>query len=588
MAKHPRLLLRGTTYYHRAAVPKDIRETYGKSEEIASLKTKDYRTAQKLVRIEAARVDALFQAHRDRLARLQEPPLEDLTDDQIALLSSALFASILQEDERERLKGFRDDDDFDLYAYDIDAAEQMSREFYARGKIPAFVSGNFDELVAIVGADWRLSANSIAWPKLARAMLAEIIKAAEVKRRRNSGDVIETPPIPSALASSGTMRGPIPGKSKVSLKHLFKLWKTDHIAAERSMKTVADMEARIDDFIKYVGHDNAEEMTGRELVAYCETLRHERGLSPKTISTSYLAAIRSVFRLGKRKFAVSNDPSVGVRYVVPKRKRTRPKGFTTLEATTILTCTLKPELLPPGMLELNKFAIRWVPWICAYTGARVGEIAQLRRQDFMEESGIRYIQITPEAGTVKTGEYRYVPLHSHLLEMGLWEIVMARPKGHLFFVPDDKERQRGHRQSDNVSGTVRDFVREIALVTDERVWPNHGWRHRFKTVARDVDIEQRYMDVIQGHSDGSASADYGDNTMIALSREIEKLPRYVVSSADDFRKKLMEALSQVEQTAIEDDYAEVSKILAKVSRAGRASGLLQALEKLDETPQVNP
>ncbi|MBJ7407641.1 MAG: hypothetical protein JHD07_31860 [Bradyrhizobium sp.] len=29
----------------------------------------------------------------------------------------------------------------------------------------------------------------------------------------------------------------------------------------------------------------------------------------------------------------------------------------------------------PGMLEEHAKARRWVPWICAYTGARVNEIA---------------------------------------------------------------------------------------------------------------------------------------------------------------------------------------------------------------------
>ena len=60
MAGHPRLYRRNATYYHRAAIPKDIAATYPKSEETFSLRTKDYQEAVKLVRIAAARVDALF------------------------------------------------------------------------------------------------------------------------------------------------------------------------------------------------------------------------------------------------------------------------------------------------------------------------------------------------------------------------------------------------------------------------------------------------------------------------------------------------------------------------------------------------
>jgi integrase len=63
-------------------------------------------------------------------------------------------------------------------------------------------------------------------------------------------------------------------------------------------------------------------------------------------------------------------------------------------------------------------AKRWVPWLCAYTGARVGEIAQLRKQDVRWVDGHYVIHITPEPGTVKTDEPRDVVLHSHLIQRG--------------------------------------------------------------------------------------------------------------------------------------------------------------------------
>ena len=56
-------------------------------------------------------------------------------------------------------------------------------------------------------------------------------------------------------------------------------------------------------------------------------------------------------------------------------------------------------------------AKQWLPWICAYTGARVGKIAQLRRKDVRKEEGHWIIHITPEAGTVKNKEVREVPVY---------------------------------------------------------------------------------------------------------------------------------------------------------------------------------
>jgi hypothetical protein len=41
---------------------------------------------------------------------------------------------------------------------------------------------------------------------------------------------------------------------------------------------------------------------------------------------------------------------------------------------------------------------RWVPWICAYSGARAGEITQLRSQNVIEQGGTKALRITPDAG----------------------------------------------------------------------------------------------------------------------------------------------------------------------------------------------
>lgn len=58
---------------------------------------------------------------------------------------------------------------------------------------------------------------------------------------------------------------------------------------------------------------------------------------------------------------------------------------------------------------------------------------------------------------------------------------------------------------------------------------NHAWRHRFKTIAREVGIAPEYSDAITGHEDGRAASDYGETTVKALWREVQKLPRYEVT-----------------------------------------------------------
>jgi hypothetical protein len=62
---------------------------------------------------------------------------------------------------------------------------------------------------------------------------------------------------------------------------------------------------------------------------------------------------------------------------------------------------------------------RWVPWLRAYTRARVGELTQLRAGDVQARQGpagsIWVLRLTPDAGTIKTGRARTVPLHADLV-----------------------------------------------------------------------------------------------------------------------------------------------------------------------------
>ena len=113
-------------------------------------------------------------------------------------------------------------------------------------------------------------------------------------------------------------------------------------------------------------------------------------------------------------------------------------------------------------------ARRWVPWICAYTGARVNEITQLTPADFGIEEGFHYIRL--DATATKTRDYRKVPLHEHLLEEGLLNYVRSRGKRPLFY---DPKRSRGgdglHFRK--VGERLAEWVRNTVGVVDKEVQP---------------------------------------------------------------------------------------------------------------------
>jgi integrase len=175
-------------------------------------------------------------------------------------------------------------------------------------------------------------------------------------------------------------------------------------------------------------------------------------------------------------------------------------------------------------------AKRWVPWLLAYTGARIAEITQLRKEDVKVDGDIHFIRITPDAGSVKTGEFRDVPLHPHLIELGFLEFVSASDNGPLFY---SKVTRKGRTHpSKQVAGRVSEWVRSLGVVA-ANVKPSHGWRHRFKTIGLEVGMNGRVLDAIQGHAPRTAGDAYGDVTLKAKWDAIKLLPRYSIETPSE-------------------------------------------------------
>ena len=76
---------------------------------------------------------------------------------------------------------------------------------------------------------------------------------------------------------------------------------------------------------------------------------------------------------------------------------------------------------------------RWVPWVCAYTGARIAEICQLRTEDIKQIDGIWCIAFAAEAGSLKNiNSERVVPVHAALEDEGFLKFAKLIRKGPLF------------------------------------------------------------------------------------------------------------------------------------------------------------
>jgi integrase len=277
--------------------------------------------------------------------------------------------------------------------------------------------------------------------------------------------------------------------------------------------------------IKRVGTDDMSRVTEQHLLDWRDALLATK-LSPITVRDGYIAAARAFFGWAKKMKKLPYNPAAEVFVEVSEKHETEMRGFNHQEAASILSAALAPP--NEAMTEENAAARRWVPWLCAYTGARVNEITQLRRCDVLTVDGIECIRITPEAGTVKTSRGRTVPLHPHLIKMKFVEWAHRNGKGStpLFYsIERQRNKDRKNPTYTSVGNKLADWVRNKLDIKDPTVAPNHGWRHRFKTEGRRAGMVWLILDAIQGHAPRTEGESYGEVPPDVMLPEILKYPQ---------------------------------------------------------------
>jgi integrase len=154
--------------------------------------------------------------------------------------------------------------------------------------------------------------------------------------------------------------------------------------------------------------------------------------------------------------------------------------------------------------------LRWVPWVLAFTGARLGEICDANAGDVREVSGVWCLDVRPsKSRTLKTPQsQRLVPLADALLAEGFLDHARALPAGSALF-PDLAVGEWGKRSS-IATKTLGRRLRALGIKDDAKV-AGHSWRHRMKDLLRFARIPPEAADAILGHDNPTnAGSGYGD------------------------------------------------------------------------------
>jgi site-specific recombinase XerD len=113
-------------------------------------------------------------------------------------------------------------------------------------------------------------------------------------------------------------------------------------------------------FVSYIANDDACSIRRGDVVKWKQHLI-ELGNTPKTINDSKLAALKTIFRWGVENELLQHNPATGVTICRAKKAGERMLGFEPEETATILRAAVK---------QANP-VYRWVPLLCAQSGARV-------------------------------------------------------------------------------------------------------------------------------------------------------------------------------------------------------------------------
>lgn len=527
---HRYLYRRGEQLVFRRGVPKSARSAFdGRREVQASLGTSNIADARHLLVRELAKFErALSAVAGDRSPEdILQPPLREPRASEIEEGVRQWFAERVERLQQE-VDATHDEQCALAQVRDYEALSRHVSEGVRLGGQTALTTEWIAEaLVERFG--WHIAVGTPLHRRLTKLVGRGQIATAHRFRQETNGEPIgalDDTFSPEQYRLDAERQRERRARSPVSILGLF-----DGYVSERkpAPATIKAWRRHLSAFVVFLGHDDATKITPEEVIAWKSHLlnkagKHGTGLSAKTVGETYLSALKTTFRWAVEENKLSANPAANARVRGPKRVYSRERGLTKDEAHSILAATLLP---PPVRLSPERaLARRWVPWICAYTGARVNEITQLRGMDVALIDGIWTIRITPDAGRIKNVA-RTVALHPHLVEQGFPEIAKAT-SGYLFF---DPSLRRGgsdeNPQSKKVGEHLAAWVRGIG-VSDPDVQPNHGWRHRFKTESRRVRMDPEIRDRVQGHVPRTEGEGYGDVPPDVMLREISRLPKYVV------------------------------------------------------------
>lgn len=550
-------------WYARLVVPEALRPFLGKRELKRTLSTKDHAEAKRRAlpvldefhsELEAARLDQVVQPadltrvtelwFNSTLSRMHEPDVK------------ACFQQRFRDGEGEAAGDYFYSmiDSLTTILEELEPARHPTER--TRQQLHRWMEPFMQEALSL--SNLKLSTGSPNYHALACLLAKKFIRLSNMVTMNSGVNVVQQrigqPEIPLVTSEPGQDPRPLTGGMVLSA--LFERYRITVTRQEpkRAVGRLLEYGVAVERYIELLGDHPIRQIRKQDIADFrslleqlparpkrnvsCLPLRQQIAMTEREALPRLSAG--TVKKLGRGLSAIlgfavdegllEQNPAHGIKYAEavtnPLEETLRP--FLPAELATIFGSPNFASRQPHARFGAATY---WVPLILYYTGARLEEICQLYVADLLEQDGIWFIRIAPlrEDQTVKNrSSIRDVPIHSHLLALGLLTYARSLPAGGRLF---PQLTASGKRQKYHVRIGVwwQRFLREKLKLEREDIKPFHSLRHTMITYMRAKDVREDIQNAIVGHSQnakGTATGRaYGSYPMAVKQEVLECLPR---------------------------------------------------------------
>ncbi|MCG4254111.1 tyrosine-type recombinase/integrase [Acetobacter senegalensis] len=496
------LRLIGSHYHFRRAVPVAVQARLGRTEISLSLQTQSKLVARERAAALYARTGALFEK-----AKTMETDLS--REDLIALLTEQ--GKIIAEQE-ELLTLADDAFRAEKRALQADHAMTLMNQVQKEGAFISFATDSLKALEARLQSMMQKVFTDSAVSKKEKDMLREQIKSlstliVDLGKHRPAG-LTEAPAGSPVENERPQARKPTsPPLSVMAEKFVFADKDKSEDTKKATRKTVTlfieafgDMPVKqitgtvageFFDLLSDLPATHGKGRTGlpiREAVAQARE-RGQETVSGKTVKNHFSRLSALWMHLVQREMADRN-PWAGWDFNITKKIVRR--GWTDDELTRLAHT-------PWNGTSVSRATWAGIISVGMFTGMRLGEICNLRKQDIEIIEGVPCFHVRPHAEdnwSPKTSAgTRIIPIHSHLLTME--GLNLLRETGEHYLFPDLTVSSTGER-GDNFARAFSKHKKRIGIPEDVTF---HSFRHTVSTRLRNQEahIRELWIDTVLGH-----------------------------------------------------------------------------------------